>query len=71
MPIVKEEMTNVVQSQPDDASYEEIIRELAFERMVERGLEDSRKGRIISNEEMKHRISSVKKCSDFPVSLIL
>ena len=56
MSTVKQKMTDVIQSQPDDASYEEIMRELAFKRMVERGLEDSRKGRVISNEEMEHRI---------------
>lgn len=53
---VKTRMSEVLQGQPDDASYEEIIRELAFEHMVEQGLEDSRSGRIISNEDMKHRI---------------
>jgi len=36
---VKEKMTEVIQSQPEDATYEEIMRELAFERMVARGLE--------------------------------
>ncbi|MFQ5584393.1 MAG: hypothetical protein ACE5GL_08175 [Calditrichia bacterium] len=55
---VKEKMTEVIQSQPDDASYEEIMRELAFECMVERGLADSREGRVISNEEMKRRIKT-------------
>jgi|GEM_PF-2655457 len=34
----------------------DMMRELAFEHMVERGLADSRKGRVISNEEMRHRI---------------
>ncbi|OGG48687.1 MAG: hypothetical protein A3F84_29505 [Candidatus Handelsmanbacteria bacterium RIFCSPLOWO2_12_FULL_64_10] len=53
---VKEKMTEVIQSQPEDATYEEIMRELAFERMVERGLEDSRSGRVISNEDMERRI---------------
>lgn len=53
---VKEKMTKVIQSQPEDASYDEILRELAFERMIERGLEDSRNGRVISNEDMDHRI---------------
>jgi predicted transcriptional regulator len=51
---VKEKMTEVIQSQPEDASYDEILRELAFERMIERGLEDSRNGRVISNEDMDH-----------------
>ncbi|OGW38576.1 MAG: hypothetical protein A2Y97_13145 [Nitrospirae bacterium RBG_13_39_12] len=57
----QEVMTKIIQEQPEDASYEEIMRELAFERMIERGLEDSRKGKIISNEEMEHRISSWQK----------
>jgi predicted transcriptional regulator len=51
-------MVKIIQEQPEDASYEEIIRELAFERMIERGLEDSRKGRVIGNEEMEQRIRS-------------
>ena len=58
MAMVKEKMKEVIESQPDDATYEEILRELTFERMVERGLVDSRKGRVISSEEMKHRIRS-------------
>jgi predicted transcriptional regulator len=53
---VKERMTEVSRSQPDDATYEEIMRELAFEKMVERGLADSRQGRVMSNEEMGRRI---------------
>lgn len=55
---VKEVMTKIIHEQPEDASYKEIMRELAFERMVEQGLEDSRKGKIISNEEMEHRIQT-------------
>ncbi len=58
MAIAKEKMKEVIESQPDDATYEEILRELTFERMVERGLADSRKGRVLSNEQMEHRIRS-------------
>ena len=58
MSSVKEKMTEVIQSLPEDASYEEIMRELAFERMVQRGLEDARKRRVISNEEMGQRIKA-------------
>ncbi len=61
MPNAKEKMTEVIRSQPDDASYEEIMRELAFERMVARGLEDVRKGRVLSNEEMERRIRTWQK----------
>ncbi len=51
-------MKEVIESQPDDATYEEILRELTFKRMVERGLVDSRKSHVISNEQMEHRIRS-------------
>ena len=58
MQTVKEKITEVVSAQPDDATYEEIIKELAFERMVDKGLIDSRAGRVIEDEEMAHRIRS-------------
>ena len=52
----KEQMTDIIQAQPDDYTFDDILRELKFARMVERGLEDSRTNRTISNEEMKRRI---------------
>lgn len=52
----KEKMKEIIQSQPEDSSYEEIMRELVFARMTDRGLEDTRAGRTISNDEMKKRI---------------
>ena len=58
MAIAKEKIKKVIESQPDDATYEEILRELTFERMVERGLADSREGHVLSNEKMEHRIRS-------------
>ena len=56
MSTVKEELTSLIQGQPEDSSREEIVRELAFHIMVERGLVDSDAKRTISNEEMAHRI---------------
>jgi predicted transcriptional regulator len=61
MATVKEKLVEVVQAQPDDASYEEIMRELAFERMIERGMEDVRKGHLISNQDMERRIGAWRK----------
>ncbi|MCF8038028.1 MAG: hypothetical protein K9K79_01815 [Desulfohalobiaceae bacterium] len=52
----KERTKEIIDNQPDDATYEEIVRELAFSEMVERGLKDVREGRVISNEEMGKRI---------------
>lgn len=61
MASVKARMAEIIEEQPEDATYEEILRELAFERMVERGLTDSREGRSIANEEMSLRIKSWRK----------
>ncbi len=55
---VKQKMADSIKKQPDDATYEEIMRELLFERMIQRGLEDSRKNRVISNDEMQRRIKT-------------
>ena len=57
----KEELTKLIEDQPDDSSREEIIRELAFHVMIERGLIDSDAGRVISNDEMARRIRSWQK----------
>jgi predicted transcriptional regulator len=61
MSTAKEELTRLIQKQPEDSSSEEIVRELAFHVMVERGLADSDAQRVISNEEMARRIRSWRK----------
>lgn len=61
MSTVKEELTRLIQGQPDDSSREEIVRELAFHVMVERGLADSDARRVVSNDEMGRRIRSWQK----------
>jgi hypothetical protein len=58
MSMVKERLTEVIQSQPEDASYDEIMKELAFERMIESGLQDVRQGRVISNDQMAEKIQT-------------
>lgn len=54
----KEQIAEIVKRQPDDSSYDDIVRELAFDLMVQRGLNDSDQGNLISNEEMKRRIKT-------------
>jgi len=56
MSTAKDEIARLVQAQPDDSSREEIVRELAFHVMVEKGLADSDAQRVISNSDMAHRI---------------
>ena len=55
---IKKRLNEIIDNQPDDASYDEILRELAFEHMVEKRLDDSKHKRTISNEEMGHRIKT-------------
>jgi len=58
MPTAKEELTRLIEAQPEDSSQEEIVRELVFHVMVQRGLADSDAKRTISNKEMERRIRS-------------
>jgi predicted transcriptional regulator len=58
MASAKEQMLEVLRNQPDDSSYNELLRELAFVQMVERGVADSDAGRTISHEDMLSRIRS-------------
>ena len=57
----KQRMLEILERQPDDSSYDELLRELAFERMVERGVADAQSGRTISHEEMGRRIADWEK----------
>ena len=47
---------NIINSLPTDTSYDEIIKELLFDSMIKKGLEDSKNGKTISNKEMEYRI---------------
>jgi predicted transcriptional regulator len=58
MATAKDQLKVILESQPDDSTSEEIVRELAFHVMVQRGLADSDAGRAISNVEMGRRIQS-------------
>jgi len=61
MSLSKEHFIRVIEDQPDDSSPEELLRELAFAVMVERGLADSDAGRTLTNEEMARQIESWRK----------
>ncbi len=58
MSSVKEAMIDIIGRQPDDSTYDEILRELAFARMVQRGLDDSDAGRIVSDDAVKRKIAT-------------
>lgn len=58
MSAIQDKIIEIVNRQPEDSTYEEIIKEIIFDGMIEQGLDDVRNGRTISNEEMKKRIAS-------------
>ena len=54
----KKSMIEIIGRQPDDSTYDEILRELAFARMVQRGLDDSAAGRTHATAEVAAAIES-------------
>ena len=54
----KEPMIEIIGRQPDDSTYDEILRELAFARMVQRGLSDRAAGRTHTAAEVAEAIDS-------------
>jgi predicted transcriptional regulator len=58
MATAKDELKKLLEQQPEDSSSEELVRELAFHVMIQRGLANSDAGRVSTNEEMDRRIRS-------------
>ena len=52
----KHEAKKIIDSLPEDTSYDEILKELAFSKMIQKGLKDSSENKTISNQEIKNRI---------------
>jgi hypothetical protein len=63
MSAAKDQIKQLISTLPDDSSYDEILREITFARMVENGLDDSQNNRTISNNDMEHRIKTWHKYS--------
>jgi hypothetical protein len=59
----KARILELLGQQPDDSSYDELLRELAFARMAGRGLADSDAGRTIPHDEMKRTMKSCRQCT--------
>ena len=61
MSSVKEEMTRIIQEQPDGTSFDEILRELALARMINRGIQDSDADRTTRDDEMRRQMDQWRK----------
>jgi len=53
----KEEAKKIIDALPEDTTYDEILKELAFDKMIQHGLEDIKDGKVISNREMEQTIA--------------
>jgi hypothetical protein len=60
MPTARDELARIVLAQPADSSGEEIVRELVFHVMVEKGLADSDEHRVKSNRELGDWLSAMQ-----------
>lgn len=61
MSTAKDQIKQILDSQPEDSSYDDILRELAFKRMVNKGMSDVKNGNVTSNEDMEKSIKEWQK----------
>lgn len=61
MTTAKEAMVDIISRQPDDSSYDALLRELAYARMIQRGLQDAVEGRVKNDADVKNIIDSWQK----------
>ena len=53
---IKREAHELVDELSDDATWEDLLREVALRRAIEEGLEDAEAGRAISTEVLRKRL---------------
>lgn len=54
----KEHAIKTLEALPADADFDSILKEIAFERMINRGLQDSLQGKTISSDKLKKEIQT-------------
>jgi predicted transcriptional regulator len=57
-PTPRDQMIAILSQQPADSTYDDLLRELACRRAIQRGLSDVQEGRIVGHEEALQRIRS-------------
>ncbi|SFV87867.1 hypothetical protein MNB_SUP05-SYMBIONT-5-913 [hydrothermal vent metagenome] len=56
MNAIKEQSKRIIDNMPEDVSYDEILKALAFDKMIKNGIQDSRDKNTVSNAEMQQKI---------------
>jgi predicted transcriptional regulator len=57
MSTAKEEVRKILDQIPDDSSFEDIQYHIYVREKIERGLKDIKEGRVLSQEEVKRKMS--------------
>ena len=57
MKTAKQNVLEILQTLPDESSYEDIMEKIYFLKKVETGLKDLQEGRSIPHEEVKKRLA--------------
>lgn len=57
-PTTKDRVLTLLHELPDGSDFDDILREVAFEKMVERGLADADAGRVTDHEEVGKLLDS-------------
>ena len=57
MKTAKQELSELLDRLPDDAPMDTLLAEMHFKASVLRGLEDARRGEVVSHEEVKARLN--------------
>jgi hypothetical protein len=52
-PTIKDEALKLVEQLPDDATWEDLMYSIYVRQTIEKGLQDSRAGRLTSHEDIK------------------
>ncbi|MGM0491237.1 MAG: hypothetical protein ACQESR_31300 [Planctomycetota bacterium] len=59
-PPVRDTLSEIARSLPDDASWEDVQYQLYVRQQVEAGLADDEAGRLIDTNEMRRRLLELK-----------
>ena len=54
----KETIRRPIEQQPEDATAEELLREIAYAAMIQRGLADIDTGRVVADDEFRRWVDS-------------
>ncbi|MCA9238503.1 MAG: hypothetical protein KDA44_23690 [Planctomycetales bacterium] len=60
-PTPRDQMIAILNEQPADSSYDDLLRELACRRAIQRGLADVDAGSTVTHEEAVQRIRTWRK----------